>query len=222
MTPERAATLQYGVYIIPGLAGAWPELRAMVQKIFLDRVSKIPWLPSSWLTGVVALQQSRPNDLVTLAPSRRANVGPTGVFVDANGPPSADLPLFLDDDEKINAWQAMWYDMDKARGNYAAAQAAAGRAQLDALYAKAAFWDATYKIAVFTANLPANIVSSVGGGVVSFVGTFLPERFKAYAKWVTIAIVLLIVGSIVLWYRNRLAGLFKGLKGAKAAAKAAA
>lgn len=219
---ERAAALQYGVMFIPGLAGAWPELRDMVGRIFAQRVAKLPWLPQDWLVSVQRLQNENPNDLVTFAPSRRANVGPTGQFIDESGPVSADIPLFLDDDAKINAWMSIYSDLNRARSNYAAARAAAGRAELDALYAKAAFWDASYKIAVFARDLPSNIVKVAGGGVVDVVGTFLPDSLKQYAKWVAIAIAIIIVGGIVLWYRGKLANLVKGFKGGAPRARGSA
>lgn len=210
---DRAAALQYGVQFVYGLGMAWPETKALVGRIYEKRMGKLPWLPKDWLAGVMALQQQYPDDLVIVAPARRPQVSPTGQFVSEDGPPAADLPLFLDSDAKLDAWQSIWRDMQKGRNQYAAAKAAAGRAELDDLYAAAAFWDGAYKIAVFARDLPSNVASGIGSGVVAFVGTFLPDALKAYAKWITWALVLLIVGTVLLWYRRRIAALFKGLKG---------
>jgi len=213
ISPERAAALQYGVMWIPGLAGAWPELRGNVDRIFAQRMAKLPWLPSDWLDMVRKLQAERPADLVTLAPSRRPKTDASGRVVDPNGPPAADVPLFLDGADKLDAWQRMYFDLNAARSAYAAARAAEGRAELDRLYANAAFWDASYKIAVFVRDAPANVVKGIGSGVVGFVGTFLPESLKSYAKWVTVLILLLVVGGIVAWYRKRLTALIRSLRG---------
>lgn len=213
---DKAAALQYGCMFIYGLGTGYPDLKPMVQRIFAERVARLKFVPATWLAGVQQLQNENPTDLLTFAPGRRPKTSPTGGWVsDEGGERSADLPMFLETEEQVDAWHAIYVDLNRARAKYAAAQAAAGRAELDRLYAKAAFWDAAYKVAVFAKDLPSAIVKTVGGGVVDVVGTFLPQSLKAYAKWITLALGVLIVGGIVMWYRKKITALIKGFKGGK-------
>lgn len=181
-----AATLQYGVYITPGLGMAWPEIKDLANKIYKDRIARLPWIPADWLAGVQALQAQRPDDFVRIAPSRMAKME-GGRFVSDMGAPQRNNPLFLDTDQKIDAWMSIHRDMQAAVVRYAAAQAAAGRAELNRLNANAEFWSACYKIAVFTAELPSNIASGFGGLVKDFI---LGDIRKNYGR--TIGLVLLL------------------------------
>lgn len=182
--PFNDAQMRYGVMITPGLGMGYPDLKAMVQTIFTKRMAKLPWVPADWLAGVQALQAARPGDLIRVAPSRMA---------DAVGTPQDLNPLFLDDDAKLDAWQSIYEDMNRAIGKYAAAQAAAGRAELDALYVRAAFWDAAYKITLYVAELPSNIAQGFGGLVKDFI---LGDLRKNYGRTILLVLAL---GVLVLF-----------------------
>ncbi len=199
-----AAERQFGVTFTPNQGAAYPDLKALTQKIYADRVAKLPWVPASWLAGVQKLGSDYPNDVIRFLPSRMAN-----------GQPNPNNPLFLDDEEKIDVWMSINDTIQSGIIKYGAAQAAAGRAELNALYAKAAFWDAAYRVAVFAKEAPAKLVGSIFDGASAFLGTFLPDALKSYAKWIFWLIMLLIVGGIVLWYRDKIASLFRRVKGVK-------
>lgn len=197
---NSGAALQYGVMFIPGLAMGYPDLVPMVQKIFSDRIAKLPWVPSTWLEGVQKLQSDYPEDLVTIAPSRRAKTDATGRWVGDNGPASAQAPLFLDDDAKLDAWMSIYSDLNSARSKYAAAQAAAGRRELDALYAKAAFWDGAYRIAVFVRDAPGKAIGAVGAGIFDFAGSMFKNiTGKSLVTWIILGI--LVICGVWFWLR---------------------
>lgn len=190
-----------GVEDTIGLRGAWPELGRLIDRLFEDRVSRLPWVPKSWLQAVREVQAANPQDLIRLAPGR-----------DKLGRRQEGAPSFADDDAKLDVWVEIWKAQQKATEAYAAKQVEVGRREIDRLVANAAFWDAAYTIADTAKNLPANIVKATGRGAAEFVGTFLPDSLKSYARLITWALVLLIVGGLVLWYRKRLGGIVKGFK----------
>lgn len=149
----------YGVYIQPSIGQAYPELNVKLQKLFLDKVSKIPWLPQGWYDAQAGIQAANPSDQVRIAPVYRAD----GIAIN----PLA--PSWLDTKEKRDIWQNLCDQCNAAIMKYAAGQAAAGAAELDYLYAKAAFWGAAYNAAVFVRDIPSEItegVSDVGVGVI--------------------------------------------------------
>jgi len=209
LTHSDRTTVAYvlGVMDQPGLAQGYPDLVRMMDRLFQDRVAKIPWVPPSWLTAVRELQAKHPQDLIKIAPAL-SNAGDR-----QEGAPSwADTP------EKLKTWYELYQAQQSAIVSYAAKQVEIGRKKLDALYADAAFWDGAYKLAVTVRNLPSNVIKAVGGGVSDFVGTFLPDVLKGYAKLVTGALVLLVVGGVVLWYKGKLGKLAAaaGIKRGKA------
>lgn len=193
-----------GVMDQSGLAMGYPDLVRMLNRIFTDKVAKLPWVPTSWLGAVGEVQSKNPTDLIKVTPG-----------FDALNRRGQLAPSFADTDDKLKVWHTIYKAQQDAIVEYAAKQSEIGANRLRALEADAAFWDGAYKLAKIARDLPSNVVKAVGGGVSDFVGTFLPESLKAYAKWVLLAIVLLVVGGVVLWYRKKLGGLIKGFKGGK-------
>jgi hypothetical protein len=174
----------------------------MLNRIYTDKIAKLPWVPASWLGAVGELQGKYPADLIKIAPG-----------YDALNRRGELAPSFADTEAKLKAWHNIYSAQQDAIVAYAAKQAEIGASKLRALEADAAFWDGAYKLAVTVRDLPSNVVKAVGGGVSDFVGSFLPESLKAYAKWVTAALVLLIVGGVLMWYRKKVGALVKGFKG---------
>lgn len=207
MTNADAARIAYtlGIRAQLGLAMGYPDLVRMLNRIYIDKVSKLPWVPPTWLAAVQALQAKYPNDLMRPTPG-----------YDAIGRRGQEAPSFADTDAKLTAWDNIRKAVDDAIVAYAAKQAEIGAAKLRQLEADAAFWDGAYRLAVTVRDLPSNVVSGAARGVSSFVGTFLPESLKAYAKWITWAIVLLIVAGVIAWYRGKLSGIVSRFKTGKA------
>lgn len=177
-----AAEQQYGVTFVPNLGTAYPELKELTGDIYAKRVAKLPWVPASWLAGVQALQSQYPADVIRFLPSRMAS-----------GQPNPNNPLFLDSDDKIDVWMSINDNIQDGVVKYANAQAAAGRAELNALYARAAYWDAAYKIVNFVAELPSNVASGFGGLVKDFI---LGDLRKNYGR----TLLLLALGLVLLLF----------------------
>ena len=198
---QQRIAVTLGMRVQPGLATGYPALVGKLDRIYADRVAKLPWVPRTWLAAVRDVQAKNPADLIR----------PTPGF-NALGARGNEAPSWADTPAKLTAWHTIYTAHNDAIVAYAKEMQEDGESELNALYADAAFWDGAYKLAVFTRDLPSNVVSTVGGGISSFVGTFLPESLKAYAKWVTWGLVLLIVGGLILWYRRKLGAIVKGFK----------
>lgn len=148
----RVLATELGAYASPGLGIAWPELSAQVLAIYNDRVTKFGWVPADWYTRVKRIMDA--GDVVRLLPPRIVS-----------GAVRDDLPAWLTADvRRIDAWGEIAETIRVAVVDYAAARAAAGRAELDRLYRNAAFWDRLYTTTKFVADLPTNAVKAVGTG----------------------------------------------------------
>ena len=126
--------LQYG--------DRWPELRDILEKIYVEKAADIPWFPSGWLARVQALHGF---DSMLLLPSTSRN---------------SPAISFLDTPAKKQWWDEFHDIANKALLAYADGQAAAGRKIVDAANADAAFWDRAYRIAVVLAS-PVTAVRSM-------------------------------------------------------------
>jgi hypothetical protein len=201
---EDKAAYMLGVFPQPGLATGYPDLVGKLNRIYVDRVAKLPWVPPTWLAAVQAIQAKNPGDLIKPTPG-----------YDGRGARGAMAPSFADTDAKLDVWHTIYTTVNEAIVAYAKRQQEEGASELAGLYADAAFWDGAYKLAKFAADLPANIVKGVAGGLTDFVASFLPEGFKSWAKWILWAIVLLVVSGLVLWYRGKLTSIVQRFKGGK-------
>lgn len=191
-----------GVWLRPGMATAYPDLVRMLNRIYQDKVAKLPWIPPSWWDAITQLGAKNPGALIQ----------PTSA-INARGTRNVDAPSWADSPEKEAAWQEIFDSVNRAVSAYGKKMSEEGANELSGLYAAAAFWDASYKLAKFAADLPSKIVSGVAGGLTDFVGSFLPEGLKSWAKWIMWAILLLIVGGLIMWYRGKLSAIVGRLKG---------
>ncbi len=138
ISAEAGAKKLLGIMVSPGLGMAWNgDLKRQMSTLFTTRVANIPWLPPGWLAAVEDLQSRYPDDLVRIAPSM------------GSIHPNPDMPdWILNSQDRMDVWMEIYRGSNDAIVSYAKGQQEAGRAQLDALYARAAFWDAAYNLAV--------------------------------------------------------------------------
>jgi hypothetical protein len=146
-----AAWKSWGVYLQPGIGEAYPELNTKLLNFFRDKVSEIPWLPAGWYDAVAGIQANFPGSQVRIAPALLVSGGVNKL-----------APDWLDSDEKRQYWQELNVQSNSIVQKYAAGKAEEGRAELDQLYANAAFWDRAYNIAVAIRDAPANAVKAAG------------------------------------------------------------
>ena len=206
-TETRRAALALGVREQPGLSVAYPDLVTAMQRLFQDRVAGIPWVPRSWFSAVAEVQAKNMDSLILLAPG-----------LDASGNRGLDCPSFADTDAKAKAWQDVFTAAQSAVVAYAKGQQEDGAAELAALTANAAFWDAAYNVADFAKNLPSTIVAGFSTVGTNALQAFLPDALKGYAKWIFWGLLFMVITGIVLWYRKSLSALLKGVnlgKGSK-------
>lgn len=203
LTQAEISKFRYVLGVEPqmGLAMGYPDLVRILNRLFADRVAKLPWVPPTWLDAVSQLQAKVPSDLIKIAPA-----------LNALGKRQEGAPSFADTDAKTAVWMEIYKAQQDAIVAYAKKQGEIGADIIRRLEADAAFWDGAYKLAVTVRDLPSNVVKAVGGGVSDFVGSFLPDSLKSYARLVTLAIALLIVGGVLMWYRKKVGAIVQGFK----------
>lgn len=189
--PLSQTVQPFGVYVQPGIGNAYPELKKQ-ELALIVKAGTIPWLPQGWLDAVRDLDKSNPSALIKFAPS--------GTFK-ANG-----TPAFLNSPERVKVWDDLAASSSRAQMLYAQDQAAAGKAELEALYAKAAFWDSAYNIAVAIRDAPKTVLTA-GADLISDNITNLAKKLLLPA---------LIVGTVALiWYNKEAIAKMVGGKIAK-------
>jgi len=174
-----------GVWSQFGLAAAWPELPVLLNRLYTDRVAKLPWVPKDWFVQVMAAQAEEPGNLIVIGPA-----------LNALGGRNSDAPDFADSEDKLHAWQEIYKMTEAAVGLYADGKAIEGRSAMTAAYMNSAFWNQAYAIAVAIRDLPANAVDEVLGGTESVLGGVLKNMFS---HGITYA-VLIVVSVGALWY----------------------
>ena len=175
-TTNAQITRTLGVYVQPGIGTAYPELVAILRKLYADRVAQLPFVPSGWLADVLDLMGG--NVVVLLQQSK-----PKGV-------PYAGLPAWIGGDaEAIDAWQQVALLVNSTYFNFAAGKVAEGRKVIATANANAAFWNALYKGAVFVRDAPGDAVAAIGKGTLGALGAFLGKTW-----WV---LGLVVVGFLV-------------------------
>lgn len=177
-----------GVYVQPGIGEAYPELAAQVRRIMVEKVSKIPFLPAGWLDEVLAIIDTNPPTLVKIYPVFKSD----GVTTNELAPTFATYSP-----EAAKVWQELSEVTRLAQFNYAAGKVEEGRAVMDAAYARAAFWDTAYNVAVWIRDAPGNAVNAVATGTMSFAWSFIKRTWWVWA--------LLAVGALVWFNRGALA-----------------
>lgn len=148
-TPDIKTTTQnLGIFLQPGIGNAYPELKKIEMALLRDKVSKLPWVPQGWIESVSDLDAQNPDAIVRVSYKKTLNV--------------YGAPKFLQNDERQNIWDEIAVASGTAQGEYAKGQAAAGKAELDKLYARAAFWNAAYNVAAVVGAVPAKLAEGAG------------------------------------------------------------
>ena len=119
----------FGFYTMP-YAGAWPELKTQLYKIYKDRLFPLPWLPADFRLQLLGSMTN--NNIVMIAPSTASYPGGQGA-------------QFLDTPEKKAWWDQLASITTKAVKEYAAGKTNEGRVTLAHAYA--------------TSDLMSNLVS---------------------------------------------------------------
>ena len=192
---------RHGLRRQPGIRKAWPELQTQLDALYLDRVAKAPFVPKDWATNYATARDNYPDDVILLAPSRNAIGGLT-----TDGPMFARAPLYADQ------WQEIYDFVQRAYVQYAKGVASAGKAELAAAYANAAFWDGLYRVAKFAGeDLPAGFASVVAKGSGAVASTLFKGIFRSPLG------ALVIIGGAIgvgMYYspafRSKVLGVFKG------------
>ncbi len=180
-----------GVWAQFGLAAAWPELAASLNRLYTDRVAKLPWVPRDWFVQVMNLQAANPGSLIVIGPA-----------LNVLGGRSSDAPTFADSDDKLHAWQEIFQMTEAAIRKYADGKASEGRAEMDAAYMNSDFWNRAYAIAVAIRDLPANAVGAVLSGAESVTGGILGSLAKSWLFWAA----LIGAGVVIAWRFGLLRG----------------
>jgi hypothetical protein len=141
-----------GMYALP-YATVWPDLAVQLGALYKDQLQFMPWLPSGWYDNVMALHGQNGYVLIP---------GPA-IY---NGAP---LP-FLQTQDQINFWAGLNQAAASIISQYAAGQQAAGAAQLQQLYANAAFWNTGFGATMINAQQAAYNVADAAGNVVKAAG----------------------------------------------------
>lgn len=180
ITAEAAATKQFGVYVSPGYGVAWDgQLKSVMSKLFTTRIASLPWIAPGWLAGVQDLQSNNPDDLVRIKPAM------------GSIHPNLDMPAWIiGSPDHTDVWQTIAQASDNAVTLFAKGQQDAGRATLEALIAKADFWDAAYKLDKAIVSAPGKAVDAITGGVLRALGM----------NWHLVALVGL---GVLVWYNRK-------------------
>ncbi len=125
---------------------AWPELKTQLLKIYRDKVAGVPWIPADWLPTVELIAGISTN-VPIVVPSTANYDGGVG----------AD---FLDTPDKRQWWNELANLSSAAVAQYAAGKSAAGKLELDRLYAASEFWSRAYDWGVILAS-PVTFVRTV-------------------------------------------------------------
>ena len=161
---------QLGLFVTVGYGEAFPGLKEAYTRIIVDKVAAWPWLPKAWIGEYLALQAQSQKDLVRVAPARVV------------------IPAWIDTAEKIAIWNNLAAQLDSVVLKFNQGRVEAGRAEAEAVYANARFWNegtGAGIIAVATAarDLPANVVGGALDGAGSVVGGLLKRLAGSWIFW---------------------------------------
>ncbi len=144
-TDDVALSKTLGVYSLPGVATAYPELASMVRIMYRDRFAALPFIPKDWFPQVNAV------------------LGVGGKMIlpvpayDAFRRPSGGMPEWLDNDAKRNAWEDARNALKTGYMNFTQGKIEQGREELNKLYANIAFWKRLEDVAQYIADIPKKV-----------------------------------------------------------------
>ncbi len=168
----------YGLTLQPGLGTGYPDLKSVVDTIINTRIGGLPWLPDGWLEAYALLKKQNPGDVIQLYPSNGTA-----------GNKNIEAPDWQTAEQRT-AWTAAALEIHKSIQKYAAGKQDEGRAELQALYRNAAFWDAAYRIDLAIASAPGVVVNAVVEGA----GRALSLSLAALSGPVKIVLIVAVLG----------------------------
>ncbi len=173
----------YGIFGQPKvLAADYAPMEAMLIRIIDEKVRPIPWIPSDWFARISQARDTYPDWRFVIQPC-------LGIF----GNRLSTAPAWLDTDEKLQVWQTIAKDMQRAIFLYAQKKSEEGQIILDDLYSKSAFWDRAYSIVKVIADAPGVFMDAAGDFASGMTGKFLKGFWP----------VLLVVGAGAVLYYGR-------------------
>lgn len=184
-----AATV--GMWISPGIGNAYPELISLLDTLYHDRVAKLPWVPMDWYAKVSAVQNADRTNLVRPLPA-----------LGAGSALLSNVPDWIKDQPRREAWQAIVDRSNEIIGNYAKGQADLARPQLEKLYADAAFWNSPMMVAASNVQEALIAAPSAIGGAAGKLVSGLFGSFLKYGWWV---LALGVIGYVVWANRGSMA-----------------
>lgn len=176
----------------PGVGTAWPELRALMNRMTDEKVLALPWIPEGVRAQVRAF--------IAAWPSAVVRVGP--IYL-ANGNRNPRYPAFIASQAQKDAWWDLGEWQRKAYVAYAGDRRDEGLRELRKLEAAAAFWDRMYTVTKAVADAPANIAGGIADATATVTGSLL-KRLWPY---------LIVAGVVALVWLNRGTLLRKVAKG---------
>lgn len=132
----------------------WAPLRQDLRVMVMDRLRKLPWVPSSVIANVLTIPESQHGGM--LLPIPIATTTPAGN-------PSPLRPAWLDTNEKRMVWDEIASRFKQAEMAFNANQVAQGRLIMERAYADTRFWDRAIAVAQFLST-PVRVVEQAATG----------------------------------------------------------
>ncbi len=161
---------ELGVWAMPLLGQAYPELQGLLHKLYSERIAAISWVPRDWLRHVTDLQNAEPSALIRVTPG-------VGLL----------SPVFCDTAEKKAWWQEFYKMTDAAVFKFANGKVDEGREEMRIAQRNTGFFYRAAQLAIALPGLVVEKVLDVGEGVA---GGILGKLLKSWLVWVAIVLAL--------------------------------
>lgn len=167
---------KYGIYAQRGTATPFPELKKQLRELLLNKVAPLPWLPSGWADAVRSLDAQYPDAIIKATPAS-----------------SADLPTWLDTDQKRKWWGELADTTARIAKLYILNQYNEAKAAREAAESNVEFWNSAYDFTKAINDVPVNIVNATGDVATGVALTAIKKL------WIP----ALLVAGVFILYTNR-------------------
>lgn len=120
----------WALYVRGGVGYNWPELRAKVRDLVRTRINSLPWVPPGFADAYEAFYSAVPGDVIVPMP-----------VIGLLGNRNYNAPAWLDSNQKLNAWQQIYTEVNAAISNYISGKSVEGAQALATLNANSVFWN---------------------------------------------------------------------------------